>query len=57
MCPEVKAHYLKAISAMLCPTVLGQATLDVVVNPPRKGEPSYESFIKEKQDVLDSLKV
>lgn len=24
LCPEVKAQYLKAISAMLCPTVLGQ---------------------------------
>ncbi|KAL1516543.1 hypothetical protein ABEB36_000449 [Hypothenemus hampei] len=57
MCPEVKAMYLKAISAMLCPTVLGQVTLDAIVNPPQKGEPSYESFIKEKQDVLNSLKL
>lgn len=24
LCPEVKAQLLKAISAMLCPTVLGQ---------------------------------
>ncbi|ENN78579.1 alanine aminotransferase 1 [Dendroctonus ponderosae] len=57
MCPQVKAMYLKAISAMLCPTVLGQVTLDAIVNPPQKGEPSYESFTKEKQAVLDSLKV
>lgn len=57
MCPEVKAMYLKAISAMLCPTVLGQVTLDAIVNPPQKGEPSYESFTKEKKDVLDSLKL
>ncbi|XP_066250824.1 alanine aminotransferase 1 [Euwallacea similis] len=57
MCPEVKAMYLKAISAMLCPTVLGQVTLDAIVNPPQKGEPSYQSFIKEKQSVLDSLKL
>lgn len=57
MCPEVKAMYLKAISAMLCPTVLGQVTLDAIVNPPQKGEPSYESFTKEKKEVLDSLKV
>jgi alanine transaminase len=57
MCPQVKAMYLKAISAMLCPTVLGQATLDVVVNPPREGEPSYEQFIKEKKNVLASLKL
>lgn len=57
MDPKVKAMYLKAISAMLCPTVLGQATLDVIMNPPQKGEPSYDQFIKEKQAVLDSLKV
>lgn len=57
MDPKVKAMYLKAISAMLCPTVLGQATLDTVVNPPQKGEPSYEQFMKEKNSVLDSLKV
>ncbi|XP_017773435.1 PREDICTED: alanine aminotransferase 1 isoform X2 [Nicrophorus vespilloides] len=57
MCPQVKAMYMKAISAMLCPTVLGQATLDCVVNPPQKGEPSYETFMKEKAAVLDSLKV
>lgn len=57
MDPKVKAMYLKAISAMLCPTVLGQACLDTVVNPPVKGEPSYDLYIKEKTDVLNSLKV
>ncbi|KAJ8949003.1 hypothetical protein NQ314_008309, partial [Rhamnusium bicolor] len=57
MDPAVKAMYLKAISAMLCPTVLGQACLDTIMNPPTKGEPSYDLFIKEKTDVLDSLKV
>ncbi|KAF7266018.1 hypothetical protein GWI33_020618 [Rhynchophorus ferrugineus] len=48
---------LRAISAMLCPTVLGQACLDTIVHPPQKGEPSYESFQKEKGAVLDSLKL
>nr|CAH7713239.1 unnamed protein product [Callosobruchus chinensis] len=55
--PQVKAMYLKAISAMLCPTVLGQACLDVVMNPPKKGEPSYELFQKERNGVLESLKL
>ncbi|CAH1968291.1 unnamed protein product [Acanthoscelides obtectus] len=55
--PQVKAMYLKAISAMLCPTVLGQACLDIIMNPPRKGEPSYELFQKEKNGVLESLKL
>jgi len=57
MCPEVKAALLKSISAQLCPTTIGQACIDVVVNPPQKGEPSYELFMKEKNGVLQSLKV
>lgn len=53
--PEVKAMLLKSISAKLCPTVLGQAVIDVVVNPPQPWEPSYEKFMAEKKAVLDSL--
>ncbi|XP_055617791.1 alanine aminotransferase 1 [Toxorhynchites rutilus septentrionalis] len=56
MCPNVKAMLLKCISAQLCPTTIGQACMDVVVNPPKQGEPSYELFIKEKNAVLASLK-
>lgn len=55
MDPAVKALYLKSISAKLCPTVLGQAVMDCVVNPPRVGEPSYELFQQEKAAVLKSL--
>ena len=56
MDPAVKAMLLKSISAKLCPTVLGQATMDCVVAPPKPGEPSYDLFIKEKTAVLQSLK-
>ncbi|CAL8070732.1 unnamed protein product [Orchesella dallaii] len=52
---SVKAMLLKSISAKLCPTVLGQATMDCVVDPPKPGSPSYDLFIKEKTDVLQSL--
>ncbi|XP_034944620.1 alanine aminotransferase 1 [Chelonus insularis] len=55
MDPEVMAVLSKSISAMLCPTVLGQVAMDVVVNPPKPGEPSHEQFIKEKTAVLQSL--
>lgn len=55
MDPAVMAVLLKSISAMLCPTVLGQIVMDVVVNPPKPGEPSYEQFIEEKQRTLKSL--
>ncbi|XP_061714770.1 alanine aminotransferase 1 isoform X1 [Cydia pomonella] len=51
----VQANLYKCISAMLCPTVLGQSAVDLVAKPPSKGEPSYELWIKEKTAVLDSL--
>ncbi|XP_043263666.1 alanine aminotransferase 1 [Colletes gigas] len=55
MDPKVMAILLKSISAMLCPTVLGQIVMDVVVNPPKPQEPSYELFKKEKEYTLRSL--
>jgi alanine transaminase len=55
MDPQVKAMLLKSISAKLCPTVIGQACMDVVVNPPHPGEPSYESFQAQKSAILESL--
>ena len=45
----------KSISAKLCPTVLGQACMDLVVNPPRPGEPSHDSWLAEKNLTLSSL--
>uniref|UniRef100_A0A182VSP7 alanine transaminase n=1 Tax=Anopheles minimus TaxID=112268 RepID=A0A182VSP7_9DIPT len=56
LCPDVRTMLLKCISAQLCPTTAGQAVLDCVVNPPQKGEPSYEQFEKEKAAVLESLR-
>ncbi|XP_072169047.1 alanine aminotransferase 1-like [Diadema setosum] len=53
--PEAQAQMFKACSAKLCPTVSGQAVMDVVVNPPQEGEASYEQFLKEKRHVLDTL--
>nr|ADB91976.1 alanine aminotransferase [Branchiostoma belcheri] len=55
MDPAVKLQLKKLVSTKLCPPVSGQATMDCVVNPPQPGEPSYESFIKEKTAVLTSL--
>lgn len=54
--PAVLPMLLKSISAKLCSSVLGQVTMDCVVNPPKPDEPSYEQFIKEKTAILDSLK-
>lgn len=43
---EVKAQLTKLVSVRLCPPVPGQALMDLVVNPPQPGEPSYNNFIK-----------
>ncbi|KAI6238262.1 Alanine transaminase [Aphelenchoides fujianensis] len=54
--PKVYVEFKKMISAKLCSTVLGQAVMDCVVNPPKKGDPSYEQWAEEKAAVLKSLK-
>jgi len=54
--PDVKAMLLKSISAKLCPTVLGQAAMDCVVNPPVEGDPSYPQWLEERTHVLTTLK-
>lgn len=53
--PDVKYQLVKSISAKLCSSVSGQAAMDVVVNPPRPGEPSYELYKKERDLVLGQL--
>ena len=53
--PGVRAMLNKSISAKLCPTVVGQAAMDVVVNSPQPGEASYQQFIAEKNSALSSL--
>ncbi|XP_041078016.1 alanine aminotransferase 2-like [Polyodon spathula] len=53
--PEVRAQMMKLLSVRLCPPVSGQVAMDVVVNPPRSGEQSYEQFTKEKKSVLSNL--
>lgn len=46
MDPEVKAQLIKLLSVRLCPPVSGQAAMDIVVNPPQPGEPSFTQFHK-----------
>merc|ERR1711994_233833 len=55
MDPDVMAMLQKSISAKLCPTVIGQACMDVVVNPPREGDPSFSSWKAQVDGVLESL--
>ncbi|KAK1879220.1 Alanine aminotransferase 2-like [Dissostichus eleginoides] len=52
---EVRAQLTKLVSVRLCPPVPGQALMDLVVNPPQIGEPSYDKFIKERTVTLSVL--
>ncbi|KIW73489.1 hypothetical protein PV04_01603 [Phialophora macrospora] len=54
--PEVQAHIYKFISIMLCPPVIGQCLLEMVVNPPKPGDPSYELYEQEYNGVKNRLK-
>uniref|UniRef100_A0A3Q3X0E3 alanine transaminase n=1 Tax=Mola mola TaxID=94237 RepID=A0A3Q3X0E3_MOLML len=52
---EVKSQLTKLVSVRLCPPVPGQALMDLVVNPPRPGEPSYDNFMRERTATLSAL--
>ncbi|XP_018336041.1 alanine aminotransferase 2-like isoform X2 [Agrilus planipennis] len=54
---EVKEIYKKLLNTSLCSPTLGQVAIDAIVNPPQKGEPSYDLFIQEKTKVLGDLKI
>ena len=47
--PEVKAQLLKLISIGLCSNTLGQVATGLMVQPPKKGDASYELFASERQ--------
>ncbi|XP_072110418.1 alanine aminotransferase 2-like isoform X2 [Mobula birostris] len=53
--PGVKAELVKLVSLRLCPPVSGQAVMGVITDPPQPGEPSHQTFLKEKTTVLNSL--
>ncbi|RUS84729.1 hypothetical protein EGW08_007516 [Elysia chlorotica] len=55
--PNVRAHFYKCISAKLCPPVSGQAVIDCIVNPPKPGQPSHDTYMREKAEVLAKLKL
>uniref|UniRef100_H9G7S6 Alanine aminotransferase 1 n=1 Tax=Anolis carolinensis TaxID=28377 RepID=H9G7S6_ANOCA len=44
MDPAVQQQLTKLVSVRLCPPVTGQILLDVVVNQPQQGDPSYQQF-------------
>ncbi|XP_061110565.1 alanine aminotransferase 2-like isoform X1 [Conger conger] len=55
MDPAVVAQLTKLLSVRLCPPVPGQALMDLVVNPPQPGEPSYTTFLMERNMTLNAM--
>lgn len=52
---DVRALLYKGLSARLCSSVLGQFIMDCVVDPPKKGQPSYDLYTTERDSVLRDL--
>lgn len=44
------------LSARLCSSVLGQVAMDCIVRPPQPNQESYDLYMDQKKQVLDSLK-
>ncbi|KAF8782674.1 Alanine aminotransferase 2 like protein [Argiope bruennichi] len=49
--PDIKTMLLKLAAVSLCPNVLGQVAMYCAMNPPQKGEPSYDLFMKKAKSV------
>jgi alanine transaminase len=54
--PKVQAQIYKFISIMLCPPVVGQCLIEMMVRPPVEGEPSWELYNEEYNAIADGLK-
>ncbi|CAN0070932.1 unnamed protein product [Ascophyllum nodosum] len=52
---EVRAELYKLASLSLCSNTIGQLATGIMVNPPKPGDPSFETFQKERDDILSSL--
>eukprot|EP01105_Mastigella_eilhardi_P020345 TRINITY_DN483_c0_g1_i13.p2 TRINITY_DN483_c0_g1~~TRINITY_DN483_c0_g1_i13.p2 ORF type:complete len:486 (-),score=165.94 TRINITY_DN483_c0_g1_i13:1888-3345(-) len=52
---DTMAEMYKMSSVSLCPNLVGQIVTDLVIMPPKQGEPSYELYQKERTTILESL--
>lgn len=53
---QVQEQIYKFISIMLCPPVIGQCCVELMVNPPQEGEPSYELYKQEYDGISGGLR-
>lgn len=54
--PGTVAELYKVASINLCPNTVGQLSMALMAKEPSAGAESYESFTREKQELLESLK-
>jgi aspartate/methionine/tyrosine aminotransferase len=53
---DVAAEFIKLQSISLCSNVAGQITTYLMVSPPKPGDESYETYVSERDGVLNTLK-
>lgn len=53
--PEVVEQIYKFVSISLCAPVIGQCLVELMVNPPKKGQPSYELYKQEWDSIFRGL--
>lgn len=54
--PDMIVQIFQYASMAVCPPVIGQCLLQLVVNPPVEGSPSYPLYKKEREAILNQLK-
>lgn len=54
--PQVEAQIYKFVSITLCAPVIGQCLVEMMVNPPRPGSPSYQLYAQEYQEIHETMK-
>lgn len=55
ICSAAKEAIYKCIALGLCANVAGQVTIELMLHPPKEGEPSYPLFAAERDGLLQSL--
>ena len=53
--PEVQEQIYKFVSISLCAPVIGQCLVEMMVNPPQEGSPSYELYKQEYDGIFSGL--
>lgn len=52
---KVQAEIYKSVSVQLCPPVDGQCMVQLMVNPPKEGDPSFVLYDKEYKGIYKGL--